>query len=550
MAATLDNDTDVDLSKDKPDVVGTPTEAALLIAAQKGGIDTHALWLQTPRIFELTFDSERKRMSTVHHTHNGNKIVSYTKGSLDDVISQCSRIFIDDNTMLPLTSQDIAEINEVNERYAQQGLRSLALAMKVQDAIPQEGFTIANTESDLVFIGLMAMDDPPRPEIYDAVRECHSAGIRIIMVTGDSALTAKSIETQIGLVSDAARVITGTELDAMTDDDLRQALHNEVIFARVAPEHKYRIVSTLQKNGEIVASTGDGVNDAPALKQADISIAMGVTGTDVAKEAADIILLDDNFTSIVAAVREGRAVYSNIQKFLTYILTSNVPEAMPSILFLFSRGLIPLPMTIMQILAVDLGTDMLPALGLGAEPAEVGIMEQPPRAHNAHLLSKRILLRAFAWYGILESLVAVGAYFFVNLQNGWPTASLASSGTVYARATTLVLGAIIFAQIANALNCRTQHKPILASGEPNLRGNHAVWIGIASELVLFVFLTFTPGIQSVFNTAVLTWQDWIYLIAIPIPLFLIEEARKAIILRLTSNRENSDRKNSNNRKQQ
>jgi ATPase, P-type (transporting), HAD superfamily, subfamily IC len=263
------------------------------------------------------------------------------------------------------------------------------------------------------------------------------------MVTGDSEITAKSIAVKIGITSDQARVVTGSELDSMNQTELKQALKGEIIFARVAPEQKYKIVSTLQDMGQIVASTGDGVNDAPALKKANIGVAMGVTGTDVAKDAADMVLTDDNFASIVAAIEEGRTVYSNIQKFLLYIFNSNVPEAVPSALFLLSRGLIPLPLTVLQILVVDLGTDMLPALGLGAEQPEPGIMKQAPRAHDAHLLNKGLILKAFAWYGAIASLVSTWAYFFVNLENGWPAKTLLATGSGYNRATTMTLAAII-----------------------------------------------------------------------------------------------------------
>ncbi|KMO61685.1 haloacid dehalogenase, partial [Lacticaseibacillus rhamnosus] len=291
----------------------------------------------------------------------------------------------------PLTQADKDAIDAANRKYAALGLRSIATAYR---EIPQaadkekqlDGLTIETAETKLTFVGLAIMSDPPRPEIYAAIKKCHNASIKIIMVTGDSSLTAKSIAVKIGLTSDKARVVTGTELDAMSKADLKQALAGEIIFARVAPEQKYKIVSTLQEMGEIVASTGDGVNDAQALKKADIGVAMGVTGTDVAKDAADMILTDDNFASIVAAIEEGRTVYSNIQKFLIYILNSNLPEAVPSALFLFSRGAIPLPLTVMQILTVDLGTDMMPALGLGSEKAEPGIMDKPPRARNAHLM--------------------------------------------------------------------------------------------------------------------------------------------------------------------
>lgn len=318
------------------------------------------------------------------------------------------------------------------------------------------------------------------------------------MVTGDSALTAKSIACKIGITSDQARVVTGDELTNMTDADLKAALSDELIFARVAPEQKYRVVTMLQSMGEIVASTGDGVNDAPALKKADIGVAMGTTGTDVAKDAADMILTDDNFASIVAAIEEGRTVYSNIQKFLLYILNSNLPEAAPSVVFLFSRGLVPLPLTVMQILTVDLGTDMLPALGLGAEKSEPGIMAQPPRSHNAHLLNRRILLKAFGWYGLIAAILSTIGYFLTNRVNGWTMANLATGGFDYRQATTMTLATIIFCQIAAALNCRTQRSSVFRIG---IFSNRKIIGGIIFEVLLLLALMYLPELQIIFNTA-------------------------------------------------
>ncbi|WP_461226581.1 cation-translocating P-type ATPase [Lacticaseibacillus suihuaensis] len=529
----MNNDTTVTPAQDggKPKILGTPTEAALVILAQKAGFDKALAAKAAPRVKEFPFDSERKRMCTVHAPQSGD-LVACVKGSLSDLLPQCDRIQVA-GTVRALTADDRRAINAANEKYAALGLRSLAAAYRT---LPREAdqdaqlaaLTIQTAESGLVFVGLTVMADPPRPEIYDAVAKCHAANIKIIMVTGDSTLTAKSIAVKIGLTSQNARVVTGTELDAMSEAALQDALKGEIIFARVAPEQKYKIVSTLQQNGEIVASTGDGVNDAPALKKADIGVAMGVTGTDVAKDAADMILTDDNFASIVAAIEEGRTVYANLQKFLTYILTSNVPEAIPSVLFLFSRGLIPLPMTVMQILTVDLGTDMLPALGLGAEKAEPGIMHQPPRKRSAHLLSRRVMWTAFAWYGLLASAISTFAYFFVNLQNGWPQTALADSGVTYAKATTMVLGAIVFSQIANALNCRTKQASVIRSG---LFANRRIWYGIAFEIALFFVLTVTPGLQELFNTTPLGLADWAFLCVIPFPLFGLEEARKAWVRR-------------------
>ena len=432
----FNNDTEVEPAKGKarPKILGTPTEASLVILAQKSGIDTNAYTQKFPRLKELPFDSDRKRMTTIHQ-HDPQTLSICTKGSLSDLLPHCDTIQ-ENGKVRPLTQADKDAIDAANRKYAALGLRSIATAYR---EIPQaadkekqlDGLTIETAETKLTFVGLAIMSDPPRPEIYAAIKKCHNASIKIIMVTGDSSLTAKSIAVKIGLTSDKARVVTGTELDAMSKADLKQALAGEIIFARVAPEQKYKIVSTLQEMGEIVASTGDGVNDAPALKKADIGVAMGVTGTDVAKDAADMILTDDNFASIVAAIEEGRTVYSNIQKFLIYILNSNLPEAVPSALFLFSRGAIPLPLTVMQILTVDLGTDMMPALGLGSEKAEPGIMDKPPRARNAHLMSRTVLWKAFAWYGLIASIISSGAYFFVNHLDGWPAHGLATSGSTY-----------------------------------------------------------------------------------------------------------------------
>ncbi|MCT6821065.1 MAG: cation-transporting P-type ATPase [Lactobacillus panisapium] len=523
--ASLDNDTAVQPSKakgGKPKILGTPTEASLIIMAEKAGFDRQKVLVKYPRLRELPFDSDRKRMSTIHRWNDTQNII-FTKGSFSDVIKQCDQIQVD-GQVRAMTKEDQDLAKKRNAGYAAKGLRSMAMAYRIIDQTTDVNkLTIETAENHLVFVGLTTMSDPPRPEIYNAVKRCHEAGIKIIMVTGDSKLTAKTVAVQIGLTSDAARVISGDELNTMSEDELREALKGEVIFARVAPEQKYKVVKTLQENGEIVASTGDGVNDAPALKQADIGIAMGMTGTDVAKDAANIILTDDNFASIVAAIEEGRAVYSNIRKFLTYILTSNVPEAFPSILFLLSGGLIPLPMTVMQILTVDLGTDMLPALGLGGEPVDPDVMKQPPRKRNEHLLNRSVIVKAFLWYGLISSIISVSAYFFVNMQNGWPQVPLAASGSVYMRATTMVLGAIIFSQIANVLNCRTNKVSIFKKG---LFTNRSIWYGIIFEILLFLVLTVTPGLQQLFNTTRLLPVDWLFLFCLPIPLVLIDEIKK------------------------
>lgn len=512
-------------------VIGEPDEGSLLCLAQKAGYakeDAKAF----PKIGELSFDSKRKRMSTIHQSKDVRTV--FTKGGIDEVLSCCTTI-LSQGTEQPLTDEIKQRILSANDELAKEGLRMLAFAYKTisqQDSLLQadpKNFTIENTEQALTFVGMVAMQDPPRDDVQEAIQKCHDASIRIIMITGDYGLTAASVARQIGVVQgDDVRIITGAQLYKMTDQELAENLKHEVIFARVAPEQKYRVVSALQKQGEIVASTGDGVNDAPALKKADIGIAMGITGTDVAKEAADMILTDDNFASIVHAIEEGRTVYSNIQKFLLYILNSNVPEAIPSILFLFSRGLIPLPLTVMQILSIDLLTDMLPALGLASEAPSETIMKQPPRPRGSHLLTKKLVLKAFAWYGLWASIISTGAYFYINHLNGWPTIALASSGSTYVKATTMTLAAIVFCQIAAVFNCRTQKESLFKVG---FFKNRSVLLGILCELIILISLIYVPILQDAFQTSSINLNDWFYLIAIPIPLILVEELRKAFVRR-------------------
>ena len=520
--AALDNDTRVQADdKSVGKILGTPTEAALIVVAKKAGISADELSHQYRRLKEYTFDSSRKRMSTINQIDSKKEI--FTKGGLDEVIGQCDFV-LDGDTIRPIQDSDRVTAKDAEKKYAAQGLRSLAMAYReVTEDI--DNLQMDQAEAKLIYVGQAVMMDPPRPEVFDAIKKCKTAQIRIIMVTGDSALTAKSIGQTIGIVGDGVRVITGDELDAMSDDELKVAVKQEVIFARVAPEHKFRIVSTFQTMGEVVASTGDGVNDAPALKKADIGVAMGVTGTDVAKDAADMILTDDNFVSIVSAIEEGRAVYSNIQKFLLYILTSNVGEAMPSVLFLLSRGLIPLPLTVMQILTIDIGTDMLPALGLGSEKPEPGIMNKAPRNPKDHLMSKNVLWRAFGWYGMIGAAVSIGGYFWINHLHGWPDVSLAAAGPVYAEATTMTLAAIIFSQIASVMNSRSQKASVFKLG---VLSNHKINFGILVEILILLMLMYVAPLREVFGTTTLQWQAWLYLIVLPIPIVLIENLRKRI----------------------
>jgi potassium/sodium efflux P-type ATPase len=519
-------------------VLGDPTEACLGVVASKAGVDISRQSELTPRIRELPFDSRRKRMSTIHQLDKpigDSSRIAYVKGAPKEVLELCTRLRTGGETA-ELSQARRDEIMAANDRYARGGLRVLAVACRYISRagnLPPSlsAYTPELVEQDLVFLGLVVMADPPRPEVAEAVELCRKGGIRIIMITGDYGLTAESIAKRIGIVrGEHPLVVSGMELEKMSEPELKEALQQEIIFARVAPEQKYKIVTTLQQMGHIVAVTGDGVNDAPALKKADIGVAMGISGTDVAKEAADMILTDDNFASIVRAIEEGRAVYSNIRKFMVYILNSNMPEAVPSAAFLFSRGGIPLPMTVMQILSVDLGTDMLPALGLGTELPEEGVMEQPPRSQKDPLLNRNVFIKAFLWYGMLESLISMGAYFFVNMQYGWPHIPLASAGTAYSHATTMVLAAIVFCQIAMVMNCRTVTSSVFKLG---IFKNRHVLFGIVCELVILCALIYLPFLHGIFNTAPLGLRDWIYLIIIPVPVFLLEEARKAVVRRIS-----------------
>ncbi len=522
--------------KERYTVLGDPTEACLGVAAQKAQIDLDMMNRDFPRIMELPFDSRRKRMTTIHQLKEifeGSSRIAFVKGAPKEVMELCGRCYAGSESR-PMEQADRERIMAANDKYARDGLRVLAVAYrplrKNDDTLPDSirEYTPENVERDLTFLGLVAMQDPPRSEVKDAVSLCRSAGIKIIMITGDYGLTAESIARKIGIIeSPDARVISGSELADMDDDSLKEALKGEVVFARMAPEQKYRIVCALQEMGNIVAVTGDGVNDSPALKKADIGIAMGITGTDVAKEAADMILSDDNFATIVRAIEEGRSVYNNIRKFLRYIFDSNTPEAAAPTLYLFSGGLIPTPLTIMQILTIDIGTDMVPALGLGAEASEESVMHRPPRSTKERLLNKNVILVGFIWYGLLGTLFAVGGYFLANLLNGWPNVPLAAEGTIeYAEATTMMLAGVVFSQMGMVLNNRTDTESVFKRG---LFSNRYINAGLVIEVLILVAIIYIPFLNGIFNTAPISVLEWLYLICIPFIVFGIEELRKRLL---------------------
>ncbi len=516
-------------------LTGDPTEVALLEFA----ID-HGLAHRPPlrRMGELPFDADRKRMSTLHWSEG--RLIAFTKGAPESVLALCAHTRIHENAK-PMTSDERASILNQSRLLAEQAYRVLAVAMR-DVAHQPEHIEVDTIENDLTFLGLVAMMDPPHREVSEAITKCRRAGVRVVMVTGDHPLTALAVARKIGLLperftpwsSNFVPVIKGSQLDRTSDEQLRQLLtpcrpdEPDPVFARMAPRHKMRIVSTLKEMGEVVAVTGDGVNDAPALKKADIGIAMGIAGTDVAKETADMILLDDNFATIVAAIEEGRTVYDNIRKFSSYILASNVPEIVPFLGYGFIG--MPLALTIPQVLAVDLGTDMIPALGLGTERPQFGVMDLPPRSRSERLLSFPLLFRAYLFLGLIEAGVAMGGCFLYLYSQGWTWGEhLDWSSTLYKEATTVTLAGIVLAQVANVLACRSDHLSVAKLG---WLSNRLILWGILMELTILVLIAYTPIGNQVFGASPLPL--WIYapLVLGALMLLAAEETRKALANRL------------------
>ena len=480
-----------------------------------------------PRRDEIPFDSERMRFSTLHETPEG--LILYTKGALETVLPLCTHVQLDTGVE-PVTQEWRDRFLQAQGTMADGGLRVLALAYRPV----AEGYDHAELERDLTLTGLVGLDDPPRPEVPDAIARCRAAGIRVIMITGDHPQTARAVARQIGLVlSDQPTIVTGDQLHRMSITQLQLALnHEEVIFARVAADQKMRIVSALKRKRQIVAVTGDGVNDAPALKRADIGIAMGVTGTDVAREAADMVLTDDNFASIVAAVEEGRAVFDNIRKFLTYVLTSNVPELIPYLGFVLFR--IPLALTIIQVLGVDLGTDMLPALALGAEKPAPGVMSRPPRSRKDRLLPWWLLIRVYFCLGLMESVTAMSAFFFVLISAGWHYGQeLGRLDPLYLQATTACFAGVVLTQAVNVFLCRSDRASTFSFG---LLENPWILWGVGVELLLLLGIVYTPWGHAIFGSAPIPGRVWLFIVPFMVAMLAIEEIRKWVVRRFLSYR--------------
>ncbi|MBD5805396.1 putative cation-transporting ATPase F [Azoarcus sp. Aa7] len=499
---------------------GDPMEVALVECAAAWGVRESGV-----RVAELPFETGRNRMSVA--AADGGAVWLLCKGAPEVVVPRCVLQRAPDGGT---EAVDEGAIRGALDAMARRGLRVIAFARRQLDA----GETVVDdraedeAERDLILEGLAGIEDPPRPDVREAVARCREAGIRVIMVTGDYPATAVAIGREIGLNGDAPRVLRGEDVARMNAAQLALALESpQVICARVTAEHKLRVVQALQQRGEVVAVTGDGVNDAPALRAADIGIAMGRSGTDVAKEAADIVLLDDHFATIVSAIEEGRAVFENLRKFLTYILTSNIPELVPCLVFVLLR--VPLPLTVIQILAVDLGTDMLPALALGAEPPSPGLMTRPPRPRSARLVDGALIARAYLFLGVLESAASLVVYFGVLAAGGWVRGEgLGRLDPLYLEATTACLATIVVMQVANLFLCRDARLP---AWPPGLAANPLLLWGLGFELALIVAIVYLPGGNAIFGTAPLDAGTWLRMLPLALALVALEEGRKAWLRR-------------------
>ena len=522
--------------------LGDQTEAALKVAALKYNINEQTVTVLLPRIHEIPFDARRKRMTTIHREVDHE--VAFVKGAPREVLQLCSQILVDGESH-QLSEAIRAEIMSANDEYSRRALRVLGIARR---ALPPRSrtYTAEIVEKDLTFLGLIAMMDPPRPEVEQAIKICKQAGIRIVMITGDYGLTAESLARRVGMVTTLhPTILTGAELDGMDDLKLQQLLDKEIIFARMAPDHKLRLVSAYQTCGEVVAVTGDGVNDAPALRKADVGIAMGIIGTDVAKEAADIILTNDNFGSIAIAIEEGRAIYDNIRKFITYIFSSNVSEVLP---FLLTSALgIPPALVVSQILAIDMGTDILPALALGSEKPEPDIMRNPPR-RSKPLLDKGLLTRSFLWLGLLEAGLCYLGFLSIYLFSGnasqlnqpflntmnWPQL-LVIQRDVNAVARTVFLAGVVFVQIGNAFACRTSkaHNTQMGWGS-----NKVLLLGIALALIMLAGMVYIPFLANIFDNRAFPIILWPVLALFGLVLYTFEWFRKGFMRRRERTRGN------------
>lgn len=508
-------------------IQGDPTEGALVVAARKAGLEAKALGERLERVAEVPFSSERKLMSTVHSdAENEAHLLVFTKGAPDILLARCARERVGAEARL-LTDERRAAILKANDELAGQALRTLGVASRELPANALEnGEADEGLEHEMIFLGLIGMIDPPRAEAKEAVARARQAGIRPMMITGDHAKTATVIATELG-IADHGRAVTGAELEKMSDDELVRTTREVSVYARVNPSHKLRIVKALQSDGQTVAMTGDGVNDAPALKTADIGVAMGITGTDVSKEAADVVLTDDNFATIVAAVEEGRSIFSNIRKFLRYLLSSNIGEVLTMFfgvvlakvigLEVEGGGLV-LPLLATHLLWINLVTDGAPALALGVDPIDEGVMDQPPRERSEGAITARM------WRGIFFVGIIMAVGTLLTLDASLPGGLIEGTGDLR-HAQTMAFTTLMAFQIFNVFNARSDER----SAFEGLFCNHWLWAATALSVLLHVAVIYTPFLQNAFSTMDLTLRDWLMCIAVASSVLWLREVQKLFV---------------------
>jgi len=475
-------------------IIGDPTEGALLTAAAKAGLHKNALEANYPFHEELPFDSDRKQMTIMRQ--KGDRHVAFVKGAPDILLSNCTAIE-ENHHVLPLDNNSREEIMKATAGLADKAMRVLAIAYRDLETVPEKP-DAAEIERELVFLGLIAMIDPPRPEVKVAMQQCRTAGIRSVMITGDHKNTAVAIARDLGFYEKDSLAYTGEELDRLTEEEFRHNVDKTVVYARVSPEHKLRIVKAWREKGEIVAMTGDGVNDAPALKEADIGVAMGITGTDVTKEVSEMVITDDNFASIVAAVEEGRGIFDNIRKFIHYLLSCNVGEIM--VMFVSSLLLLPVPLLPIQILWINLVTDGLPALALGVDPTNKKIMSLPPRLKNEPVVTR-------AMGGLI---IAQGAFIAAcSLLAFWFVLYVENEGIERARTACFIV--LACSQLFHSFNCRSQRESIFTLG---FFTNSKLVGAVLISFLLQISVVYVPALQVVFKTQSLTAFDWVLVLVI------------------------------------
>jgi calcium-translocating P-type ATPase len=512
---------------------GDPTEVALLQMAQTLGVPFDAARRERGRLHQYNFDPQRKLMSTLDAAEGHDWLA--TKGAPESVLPRCSAAMLADGEEGPLPQAERERVTAAVEGFARRGLRVLALARKATPSGTQPPQRDA-AESELCFLGLVTMQDPPRPEVADAVVRCHSAGIRIVLITGDHPLTAAAIAGQVGIGGEDPLVVNAQGFDHRHEQDVRDILATgrEVIFARASPETKLQIAEALHSAGHTVAMTGDGVNDAPALRTADIGVAMGRSGTDVAREASTMVLTDDNFATIVVAIEAGRQVYDNVRKFIQYIFAHATPEVIPFLVFALAGGMIPLPLTVMLLLAFDVGTETLPSLALGRDPIEPGSMERPPRPRSEGVIRGPMLVRAWLFLGVMVAALSLAGFFYVLSRAGWHPGDPVGAGHplhhAYLEATTMTFAGMIAGQIGTAFAVRTRRASLRSIG---VFSNRYLLGGIAGELALAALFVYVRPLQSLLGTTGLSMRDLAFLAPYPFIVWGADELRRWLLRRRT-----------------